>query len=338
VVTSKRLLAAALVLLIGVLAAFWAAPRAQAVTFPEGKRFAFSIVDDTDLTTLARVKPVYDALIRYGLRTTKTVWVVASNELTHDANIGDTLADPEYGAFVKDLAVQGFEIALHGVRGGSSRRADIVEGLETFRREIGYYPRMHVNHSRNRDNLYWDHFRFSIPAFRLAATVAMTSRSHGHDAQSEFFWGDVAQQRIRYVRQFTFDEINLLKVNPSLPFHRSDAPYVNYWFQTSNGANREAFLELLKPANLDRLADEGGVTLVYSHLGAGSFTRGNAIDPEVEARIRDLAARQDAWFAPASDILDFLRTQPGWTGDPGRSERVSLEMRFLAGRVLGGGS
>lgn len=316
---------------------FWTAPRALAVTFPNGKRFAFSIVDDTDLTTLARVKPVYDTLIRYGLRTTKTVWVVESNELTHDANIGDTLADPEYLAFVQDLAARGFEIALHGVRGGSSRRAEILEGLESFRRQIGYYPRMHVNHSRNRDNLYWDHFRYSVPAFRLAATVAMTSRSRGHDPESEFFWGDVALERIQYVRQFTFDEINLLKVNPSLPYHRADAPYVNYWFQTSNGANRDAFIDLLKPANLDRLAEEGGVSLVYSHLGAGSFTHGDAVDSEVEARIRDLASR-DGWFAPASDILDFLRMQPGWTGDPGRTERIGLEMRFSAGRLVGGGS
>lgn len=42
--------------------------------FPEQKRFAFSILDDTDDATVENVKPVYDTLMEYGFRTTKTAW------------------------------------------------------------------------------------------------------------------------------------------------------------------------------------------------------------------------------------------------------------------------
>ena len=66
-------------------------PEPRAIAFPDGKRFAFSIVDDTDLTSLERVKPLYELLHRYGFRTTKTVWVMESNEVTHRPNQGATL-------------------------------------------------------------------------------------------------------------------------------------------------------------------------------------------------------------------------------------------------------
>jgi hypothetical protein len=261
------------------------------MTFPDGKQFAFTIVDDTDLATLDRIRAVYETLSKYGLRTSKTVWVVPTNDESNSTNLGDSLNDHAYRAYIKDLRARGFEIALHGVRGGSSRRDEIARGLEDFNREIGAYPSIHINHSRNRDNLYWDRFRFSDLPMRLAASVAMSARSTGHDPASEYFWFDLAKKHIRYVRQFTFQQINLLAVNPSLLYRRADTRYVNYWFQTPNGANRDAFVSLLSPENLDRLARDHGVSLVYSHLGGGSFSSDGRVDPRFEARIKDLVSR-----------------------------------------------
>ena len=48
--------------------------------FPQGKRFAFTIVDDTDVATVANVKPLYDLLHELGFRTTKTVWPLGCPE------------------------------------------------------------------------------------------------------------------------------------------------------------------------------------------------------------------------------------------------------------------
>ena len=333
----RRAVVATVVISLLALAVIYTPVTRPQLTFPDGKRFAFSIVDDTDLTTLARVRPVYEALRRYGLRTTKTVWVTTSSEPSRATNLGDSLADEPYRAFIKGLQQDGFEIALHGVRGGSSRRAEVLEGLETFRRELGQYPRMHINHSLNRDNLYWDHYRFSVWPFAWAAGVVMRGVSAGHDPASDYYWGDVAKQHVKYVRQFTYRQIDLMTVNPSMPYHRAETPDVNYWFQTSDGANREAFVALLSPENLDRLEREGGVCLVYAHLGAGSFAVDGVLAPEVEARLKDLASR-NGWFVPASTVLDFLASRPGWTGEAGWLERMRMEARFITAELLGGGS
>ena len=45
--------------------------------FPEGRKFAFTILDDTDDATVENVRPVYDLLTELGFRTTKTVWPLA---------------------------------------------------------------------------------------------------------------------------------------------------------------------------------------------------------------------------------------------------------------------
>lgn len=327
----RRFLRAAGIVLVALgAAATWILwpPAPRAIAFPEGKRFAFTIVDDTDMATLERNRPVYETLRRHGLRTTKTVWVLGATEKDHPSNAGDSLQDPDYREFIARLHDQGFEIALHGVRGGSSERADIVAGLEEFRRQFGGYPSLHVNHSRNRDNLYWGAERWSFAPLRWFYRLAKDDHFSGEDPASPHYWGDLARQRIRYVNQFTFEDINLLNVTPSFPYRLPDKPLVNRWFPTANGDNLDQFERLLSPENLDRLEREGGVSIVYAHLGAGSFNAGDGVDPRFEARIRDVASR-NGWFVPASKLLDYLATQPGWRADPGWRERVRLEILFL---------
>jgi len=303
-------------------------PEPRTITFPDGKRFAFSIVDDTDLTSLDRVKPLYDLLHRYGFRTTKTVWVYESNEATHRPNQGATLQDLEYRAFVQDLQGKGFEIALHGVRGGSSMRPDIIRGLDHFKSIIGHYPVVHINHSLNLENVYWGEHRWSFPLFQWMYAITESYEFFGDDSASQYFWGDLVQKHVRYVNQFTYGDINLLAVNPSIPYHLSDKPYVNYWFPTADGDGIERFEALLSKDNLDRLEQEGGVCLVYAHMGAGGFNRDSGPDPRFESRLKDLASR-NGWFAPASEILDYLQSKPGWRGDITFREKVRLEILFI---------
>jgi hypothetical protein len=309
-------------------------PQPRAISFPDGKRFAFTIVDDTDMATLERNAPVYEVLQRYGLRTTKTLWVLGPTETDNPSNAGDSLQDPDYRAFIHDLRAKGFEIALHGVRGGSSTRADIAAGLERFRQEFGEYPTLHVNHSRNRDNLYWGAERWSLAPLRWLYRFAKDDHFSGEDPASPHYWGDLARQHLRYVNQFTFEEPNLLDVTPSFPYHLPDKPLVNLWFPTANGNNLDQFERLLSPENLDRLEREGGVCIVYAHLGAGSFNKGDGADPRFEARIRDIASR-NGWFVPATELLDYLSMQPGWKPDPGWRERIRLETLFLWEVVTG---
>jgi hypothetical protein len=331
----RKLLLVTVVVAMSATPACFLAPAPRPIRFPEGKRFAFTIIDDTDMTTLERVKPIYQILDKYGLKTTKTVWVYDTNEASYSTNRGDSLRNPAYREFIRDLHRKGFEIALHGVRGGSSRRREVMDGLDEFKKELGAYPSMHVNHSMNRDNLYWGGHVFAFAPLRWAGTMVNRHDFDGDDPRSEYFWGDLAKERIKYVRRYTFPEINLLSVHSSFPYHLDDKPYVNYWFPTSNGDRIREFSELLKTENLERLEREGGVCLVYAHLGAGSFNRGDRVDPRFEERIRELVAH-NGWFVPASQILDYLQQQPSWTGQLSLREKVRIESRYIVGQLLPG--
>jgi hypothetical protein len=331
----RKLLLATVVLSLSATPACFIAPAPEPMRFPNGKRFAFTIIDDTDMTTLERVKPIYEILDKYGVKTTKTVWVYDTNDPSYSTNLGDSLRNPAYRAFILDLHRKGFEIALHGVRGGSSRRGEVISGLEEFKNELGAYPSMHINHSQNRDNLYWGGHVFAFAPLRWAGVMANRHPFDGDDPRSEYFWGDLAKERIKYVRRYTFPEINLLRVNSSFPYHLDDKPFVNYWFPTSNGDRIREFTELLNRQNVETLEREGGVCLVYAHLGSGSFNRGNLPDPRFEERIRELVAH-NGWFVPASQILDYMRGQPSWTGRLTLREKVRIEARYIAGQLLPG--
>src|SRR5690242_17430165 len=95
--------------------------------FPDGKRFAFSIIDDTDVATVDNVAPVYALLEELGMRTTKTVWPLACPVESSNFDSSQTLEDAAYREFVRDLQRRGFEIASHGATMESSRRERTVQ-------------------------------------------------------------------------------------------------------------------------------------------------------------------------------------------------------------------
>jgi len=99
-----------------------ARPAQTRIPWPEGKDFAFTVFDDTDLATLANVRPVYDFLARQGLLTTKSVWPLRNCHGHEPASEGMDCQDPEYLQWVLDLQAQGFEIGLHGIASGGSLR------------------------------------------------------------------------------------------------------------------------------------------------------------------------------------------------------------------------
>src|ERR1041385_4433144 len=140
--------------------------------FPGGKRFAFTICDDTDLSTVENIGPIYRLLAELGILTTKTVWPLAS--IPYGRYGGCSLQDSRYLDFVRWLRDAGFEIALHNVRNATSTREQVNRGLDEFRRLIGYDPRVHTNHSSNRENVYWGAARFS----KIAPLYLEASRFH----------------------------------------------------------------------------------------------------------------------------------------------------------------
>ncbi len=276
--------------------------------FPNGKRFAFSILDDTDDSTLANVKPVYDALSDAGMRTTKTVWPMSCPEGSRLFFAGETLENLAYLKFVQELAAQGFEIASHGATMESSVRERTRRGLEFIKKEFGAYPRLYCNHGFNRENLYWGSKRFQSPLLQKLFVCIPGSRSvtyHGDDESSPYFWGDLAVAHIQYVRNFTFRRLNMLEMNPDMPYRMRGTKYVNFWFSTSDAPDANAFNRLLTRERMDKLERDGGVCIISTHLGKGFATEGK-IDQETGEILRYLS-RKSGWFVPVSEILDYLR-------------------------------
>jgi hypothetical protein len=306
-----------------------AAPR---IDWPDGKTFAFTIVDDTDHSTLENVPPVYALLADLGFRTTKSVWTIG-------ADLRDGLAcdDARYRAWVEGLHDQGFEIALHNVASRTSSRARTIEGIERFREIFGTDPSVHVNHSRCRENIYWGPDRVS--GLNRAVYGLLSHRNsnafEGHVESSPLFWGDLCRSRVKYVRNFVHGEINTLRFCPAMPYHDPRRPHVNYWFASTEGPDVRAFCEKLSDANLDRLMAERGACIMYTHFASG-FTSGGELDPRFVRVMRRVSAL-GGWFVPATTILDRIlaKTGPHTLTD---RERARLERQWLAHKMRVGGT
>lgn len=301
--------------------------------FPDQRKFAFSILDDTDVSTLENVRPVYECLRSLGMRTTKTVWPLDCPEGSRRYFAADTLQRRDYLTFVRELAADGFEIAFHGATMESSVRERTLLGLEFLQREFGGCPRLHANHGENLENLYWGAARFHSPIFRWLARAGLGSTSipySGEQEGSRYFWGDVCLERFKYVRNFAFRTLNALSVNPEMPYRLRSTPYVNYWFSTSDAPDVGAFRALVTREAIDRLAEEGGACIVSTHLGKG-FACDGRLDPEVEG-VLDYLARKPGWFVPVSTLLDHL-LEVQTERELGARELFRLELRFICDRL-----
>ncbi|MEP7242417.1 MAG: hypothetical protein ABI885_01895 [Gammaproteobacteria bacterium] len=280
-----------------------------------------TFVDDTDLSTLENTEPVYTFLAERGFWGTKTVWPLRARRTSAfrladerdepDPDSGATLEDPDYAAFIQRLQQAGFEIAMHGVAAGNSRRDEIKAGLAHFRAIVGKTPAMNAFHRTNLENLYCGVHKLDAPLLRLVERLSDHSDYEGHREGTVSFWGDLARETFRYVRLpfHTIDEINTLRVNPSMPFCDPRRPYVRRWFAGSDGADVIRFNRLLSETNVARLVRESGVCVVYTHFAKG-FARRCAgvytLDDDFRRTVERLTSHSDGWFAPASDVLDRL--------------------------------
>jgi len=307
----------------------------SAARFPDNRAFAFSIFDDTDEATEANVGPVYRLLAGVGILATKSVWPLAN--APGAASGGATLQDRGYLAFVRSLQADGFEIGFHNARNDSSPREITQQGLEEFAALMGAYPQTHCNHHDNRENLYWGDRRLNSALLRAGYNLATLGRRRGwfqgHIEDSPWFWGDLCRERLRYVRNFVFEQINLDLINPTLPYHDPAKPYVKAWFSSSDGGTVERFCRLLREENQDRLEAQGGVCIVYTHFARG-FCENGRVHPQFERLIRRLA-RKRGWFVPVATLLDHLRGGAAARPIP-PPELRRMESRWLCRRLRRG--
>lgn len=306
------------------------------ISWPDGKTFAFTVFDDTDCATLENVPSVYAFLADLGFRITKSIWPLQGEHT--DLLMGSTCEDPEYLRWLIQLQESGFEIGFHNATWHSSPRKDTLRALEEFVRLFGDNPRTFATHANCREGMYWGSARltsFHRVIYNLLALYRHAGTFEGHVEGSRYFWGDLCRERIYHVRNFVFHEINTLKACPFMPYHDPDRPYVRYWFASSDGACLQSYVDRVSEHNQDRLEEEGGACIMYTHFAKGFFG-----DGKLDARFRLLMgrlSRKNGWFVPVSALLDYLSRVQGHHIITPR-ERRALERRWLLDKILHGPS
>ena len=163
------------------------------VHWPENKKFAFTVVDDTDNSTIENIKPVYDFLFSHEIKTTKTVWVYPSK----NKYSGGYLLDDEYLDFILDLGGKGYEIGLHNVGSGEFNRVEIINGLKIYNQKLGTDSNIQINHASNPDNIYWGSDRYQLFLRSIINFLYKEKRTfYGTNINSNYFWGDYCKKRL----------------------------------------------------------------------------------------------------------------------------------------------
>jgi hypothetical protein len=304
------------------------------VAWPEGRAFAFTVFDDTDLGTLQNLPEVYAFLRDQGFRTTKSVWPLLGTDGGGTA-AGATCADGPYLGWLRGLHEQGFEIGYHNATWHSSPRADTQRALDHFGELFGGAPRCMANHMSCEEGIYWGRDRVTGPHRVLydLLTLGRGRRFGGHRPGDRFFWGDLCRERIRYVRNFTFADLNTLRACPYMPYHDPRRPYVNLWYASSEGGDVTAFNRTLAEARQDRLEEEGGAAILYVHFAKG-FRGPTGLERRFRALLERLA-RKNGWFVPVSRLLDHLVEARG-AHTLRDAERRGLERRWLLHKMAVG--
>ena len=301
------------------------------IIWPEGKQFAFTIFDDTDLATLENISPVYSLLLDLGFRTTKSIWPIRGNSKPRIGGI--TCENQKYLKFIYNLKDNGFEIGFHNATYHSSSREETITGIEKFKELLGHYPNSMANHAECEESIYWGNCRLTgIHAFiyNLLTRNRNNGIFRGHIVSDKYFWGDICKEKIKYVRNFIFSDINTIKACPVMPYHDPERKYVNYWFSSSEGADVKEFTNCITESNQDRLEEEGGACIMYTH-----FANGFCSDGKINSRFQSLMKRlsnKNGWFVPVYNLLDHI-TEIRGPHIISHKERKQLEIKWLCHKI-----
>jgi hypothetical protein len=308
------------------------------ITWPNGKAFAFSVFDDTDLAIPGNFEKVYELLGDLGIRTTKSVWPVCGEGQPARGPDGSTCEDEEYLAHILMLQRAGFEIGYHNSSHNGVKRDGVLRALDRFRELFGTDPACMSNHQSNPEGMYWGADRLSQPLkalYRLHQRRHRGSPQQGHIPSSPYFWGDLCQERIRYVRGFVFDDMNTLAACPSMPYYDPARPYVRGWFASTYASWIQHFLKCLSESRQDELEASGGACIIYTHFASG-FQNGSRLDPRFTQLMRRLASK-NGWFAPVSQVLDHIGAQRGVMRLTAAA-RQGIEWRWIIRKIMVGGT
>ena len=111
-----------------------------------------------------------------------------------------------------------------------------------------------------------------------------------------------------------------------MPYKDPLYPYVNRWFAASEGAIADKFIHTISEKNQDRLIEEKGACIMYTHFAFGFFD-GKKIHPDF-VRLMTRLAKEPGWFVPVANLLDYIQEQRGDYTLSNR-ERYQLQWSWL---------
>jgi hypothetical protein len=191
-----------------------------------------------------------------------------------------------------------------------------------------------ANHVGCNEGIYWGNARLTginQVVYKLLHLNKYKGMFQGHVETSPLFWGDLCREKVKYVRNFVFGNINTLKACPFMPYHDPARPYVNYWFAASEGPVITSFNSMLSEDNQEKLVTKGGACIMYTHFACGFLENGR-----INQRFRSLMerlGRMNGWFVPVHTLLDYLlefRSPHNITD----RERNSLERKWLMHKIV----
>jgi hypothetical protein len=309
------------------------------IAWPEDRAFAFTVFDDTDSSMISNSKPVYDMLERLGFRTTKSCWVRVAAANEDPTNDGSTIEDPEYRDWLLRLKASGFEIALHNTSSASSTRDQTIRGIEKFIEIFGSRQFTFANHTNTRDSVYWASNRLTGPPkviYRLLTRQHNDRKYVGHHRESDYYWGDLLKKHVKYIRNFTFNEVNTLRVCPEMPYYNPETPEANMWFASCDGHDFRRFCDVLSRKSIDRLVAEGGLCIMYTHFAHGFVRQDGSLEPRF-IETMEYIAQKNGWFATLSEVLDYLLAKNGVKAIS-KQEHDRLSWKWLLQKIGNGGS
>jgi hypothetical protein len=269
-----------------------------------------------------------------GFRTTKSVWPIAGRD--EPTLGGATCDDDDYRDWLLRLQRAGFEIGFHNATYHTSTREQTIRGIERFEEIFGHEPKTHANHASNSEGIYWGNARVTGLHSGLYAVLTRFRRwgqFRGHRKGDPLFWGDVCRQRIKYVRNFVFADINTLAACPYMPYRDPSRPWVQCWFASTEGGTLESFTRTIAEENQDRLERQGGACIMYTHFAKDFFQHGRLHDA-FRRRMERLAAK-DGWFVPVGTLLDYIVEKRGPV-ELTSAQRAGLERKWLIHKLLVG--
>jgi hypothetical protein len=278
----------------------------KVVWLPDFYDAGIAITDDPDNGTFEQFKTMYDVLISLNLPTTRAMWFFEPIEFSGTPQLpiqfySPLLSDHECCDYCKKLHEAGFEICLHGASSGNNDRTQMLAAIKFIEKEIGKLS-VHICHSKNAENLYWDSKCTHSPIVSFLLRFYTKNTCFGEVVGSRYFWGDICKEKIKYIRFYRTRQVNTLAFNPSMPYHESYKPYVNYWFSATKGYLPKLYTQ----KNLDKLCRENGAGIAYQYMHKYVNSEGS-IDAGVLETLERIANDKRIFFRPVSVLLDRLK-------------------------------